>query len=45
MEYTAAISVMVFDKLCCLHDLTEHQVGSNQVAAEMALEKVDIKVD
>ena len=45
MEYMAAIGVMVFDESCCLCNLTECQVGSNQVVAEMALEQVDMKVD
>ena len=45
MEYVAAVGVMVFDNSCRLCDSTEHQVGSNQVAAEIVLEKVDMKVD
>ena len=45
MEYVAVVGVTVFDKSCWLHHLTEQQIGSNQIAAEMALEKVDVKVD
>ena len=45
MEYVAAVSVTVFDESCRLCDLTECQVGSNQVAVEMVLEKVDMKVN
>ena len=45
MEYAAVVGITVFDESCCLRDLTERQVGSNQVAAEMVLEKADMKVD
>ena len=45
MEYAAVVGITVFDESCCLCDLTEQQVGSNQVAAEMVLEKADMKVD
>ena len=45
MEYAAAVGVTVFYELCRLCDLTECQVGSNQVVVEMTLEKVNMKVD
>ena len=29
MEYTGALGTIIFNELCCLHDLTKAQVGCN----------------
>ena len=45
MEYTGALSTIVFDELCCLRDLTEAQIGRNQFAMDMAVDWLDGEVD
>ena len=38
MEYAGALGTIVFDELCCLHDLTEAQIRRNQFAMDMAVD-------
>ena len=45
MEYAGALSTIVFDKSCHLHDLTEAQVGRNQFAMDVAVDQLDGEVD
>ena len=45
MEYTGALGTIIFDKSCCLCDLTEVQVGRNQFAMDMAVDWLDGEVD
>ena len=45
MEYTGALSTIVFDESCCLRDLTEVQVGRNQFAMDVAVDHLDGEVD
>ena len=43
MEYAGAIRVVVFDESCRLRDLMEDQVGRNQFAIDMAVDRLDEK--
>ena len=45
MEYAGALGTIIFDKSCCLHDLTEAQVGRNQFAIDVAVDQLDGEVD
>ena len=45
MEYTGALGTIIFDKLCCLHDLTEAQVGQNQFTMDMVVDRLDREID
>ena len=45
MEYTGALSTIVFDKSCHLRDLTEAQVGRNQFTMDVAVDCLDGEVD
>ena len=45
MEYAGALSTIVFDKSCHLCDLTEAQVGRNQFAMDVAVDRLDGEVD
>ena len=45
MEYTGALSTIVFDELCHLRDLTEAQVGRNQFTMDMAVDWLDGEMD
>ena len=45
MEYASALSTIVFDELCRLRDLTEAQVGRNQFAVDMAVDRLDGEAD
>ena len=45
MEYTGALGTIIFDKSCHLCDLTEVQVGRNQFAIDMAVDRLDGEVD
>ena len=45
MEYAGALGTIVFDESCCLRDLTERQVGRNQHATNMELERLDGEAD
>ena len=45
MEYTGALGTIIFDELCRLRDLTEAQVGRNQFAMDVAVDRLDGEVD
>ena len=45
MEYAGALSTIVFDESCCLHDLTEAQVGRNQFVVDVAVDRLDGEAD
>ena len=45
MEYTGALGTIVFDESCRLHDLTERQIGRNQHATDIELERLDGEAD
>ena len=45
MEYSGALSTIVFNESCCLCDLMEVQVGRNQFAMDMAVDHLDGEVD
>ena len=45
MEYSGALSTIVFDKSCHLRDLTEAQIGRNQFAMDMVVDRLDGEVD
>ena len=45
MEYTGALGTVIFDESCHLHDLTEAQVGWNQFAIDMAVDRLDERID
>ena len=45
MEYASALGTIIFDESCHLHDLTEAQVGHNQFAMDMVVDRLDGEVD
>ena len=45
MEYAGALGTIIFDESCCLRDLTEAQVGRNQYATDVELERLDGEAD
>ena len=45
MEYTGALGTIIFDESCHLCNLTEAQVGHNQFAMDMAVDRLDREVD
>ena len=45
MEYASALSTIAFDESCCLRDLTEAQIGRNQYATDVELERLDGEAD
>ena len=45
MEYASALGTIIFDKSCRLHDLTEAQIGRNQYATDVELERLDGEAD
>ena len=45
MEYTGALGMIIFDESCCLHDLTKAQVGRNQFAMDVAMDRLDERID
>ena len=45
MEYAGTLSTIVFDKSCRLRDLTKDQVGRNQFAIDVAVDRLDGEVD
>ena len=40
MEYTGALGTIIFDESCRLRDLTEAQIGRNQYATDVELERL-----
>ena len=45
MEYVGALGTIIFDELCCLHNLTEAQVGRNQFAVNVAVDWLDESIN
>ena len=45
MEYSSALGTIIFNESCCLHDLTEAQIGRNQFAMDVAVDRLDGEVD
>ena len=45
MEYAGALGTIIFDESCCLCDLTEAQVGRNQFAVDVAVDRLDREAD
>ena len=45
MEYAGALSTIIFDKSCHLCDLTEAQVGWNQLTMDVAVDWLDDKIN
>ena len=45
MEYAGALGTIVFDESCHLRDLTEAQIGHNQYATDVELERLDGEAD
>ena len=45
MEYAGALGTIIFDESCDLHDLTEAQVGWNQFAIDVAVDRLDKRID
>ena len=44
MEYAGVVRVVVFDESCRLRDLTEAQVGRNQFAMDVAVDRLEDRV-
>ena len=45
MEYAGALGTIIFNESCHLHNLTEAQIGCNQFAMDMAVDRLDREVD
>ena len=45
IEYTGALGTIIFNESCHLHDLTEAQVGQNQFAMNVAVDRLDKRID
>ena len=45
MEYARALGTIIFNDSCCLCNLTEAQVGHNQFAMDVAVDRLDGEVD
>ena len=45
MEYAGALGTIIFDKSCRLQDLTEVQIGRNQFAVDVAVDRLDGEAD
>ena len=45
MEYAGALGTIIFNESCCLCDLMEVQVGRNQFAMDVAVDRLDGEVD
>ena len=45
MEYAGALGTIVFDESCRLRDLMEAQIGRNQYATDVELERLDGEAD
>ena len=41
----ALTGTIIFDESCCLQDLTEAQVGRNQFAVDVAVDRLDREAD
>ena len=45
MEYTGALGTIVFNESYRLHELTKAQVGRNQFAMDVAVDRLDERID
>ena len=45
MEYAGALGTIIFDESCRLRDLTEAQIGQNQFAVDIAVDRLDGEAD
>ena len=45
MEYAGALGTIIFDKSCCLRNLMEAQVGRNQFAVDVTVDRLDGEAD
>ena len=45
MEYAGALGTIIFNESCCLWDLTEVQVGRNQFAMDVMVDRLDREAD
>ena len=45
MEYAGALGTIIFDESCRIRDLTERQIGRNQHATDVELERLDGEAD
>ena len=45
MEYSGALGTIIFDESCRLRNLTEAQIGHNQYATDVELERLDGEAD
>ena len=45
MEYASALGTIIFNESCRLQDLTEAQVGRNQFAVDVGVDRLDGEVD
>ena len=45
MEYSSALGTIVFDESCRLRNLTEAQIGRNQLAMDVAVDRLDGEMD
>ena len=45
MEYMGALGTIIFDELCCLRDLTKAQVGRNQFTVDVAVDRLDERIN
>ena len=45
MEYAGALGTIIFNESCCLHNLTEAQIGRNQFAVDIAVDRLDGEAD
>ena len=45
MEYASALGTIIFDESCHLRDLTEAQVGRNQFAVDVVVDRLDGEAD
>ena len=45
MEYAGALGTIIFDEACWLRDLTEAQIGWNQFAVDVVVDRLDGEAD
>ena len=45
MEYASTLGTIIFNESCCLCNLTKAQVGHNQFAMDIAVDRLDGEVD
>ena len=45
MEYASALGTIIFNESCHLWDLTKAQVGRNQFTVDIAVDRLDERID